>query len=210
MTTKGWRVVQCSGEADVEIAKVCSPTDIVVSRDSDFFAYQSVDHIWRPMGYGNRSSVARYHISDILATLQLTRSQLTAMCIVTTNDYSANVPSLGISNYSLIKNINGGMPIVFSALAATDIVDNYLQLSSVKLKNKNGQLFLNSIKVFIGLQQTPVQLELGRDDSNLLEYRSVQKEFERMCALSSGRRKHRVSKASATHMRATPQIKAEV
>lgn len=117
MTTKGWRVVQCSGEADVEIARTCLPTDIVVSRDSDFFAYQSVVHICRPMGYGNRSSVACYHIPDILATLHLTRSQLTAMCAVTTNDYSSNIPSLGIaSNYSLIKNIDGGMYTVFSVL----------------------------------------------------------------------------------------------
>ncbi|KAG0221617.1 hypothetical protein BGW42_007452 [Actinomortierella wolfii] len=111
------------------------------------------------------------------------------MCVVTTNDYSNNVPSLGIaSNYSLIKNIDG-------ALSATDIVDNYLQLDSVKLKNKNDQLFLNSINVFIGLQQTPTQSLPDRQDSKRLDYHLVLNDFDRVRNLLGERRKrHRLAK----------------
>lgn len=116
MSTKGWRVVRCRGEADVDIAKACSPTDIVLSRDSDYFAYQSVLHIWRPTGYGTRSMLSCYHVPDILMALSVTRSQLTAICAVTSNDYNKNLPTLGIaSNYGLIKNIEGGMNQMFVA-----------------------------------------------------------------------------------------------
>lgn len=116
MSTKGWRVVRCRGEADVDIAMACSPTDTVLSRDSDYFAYQSVLHIWRPTGYGTRLTLSCYHVPDILMALSLTRSQLTAICVVTSNDYNKNLPTLGIaSNYALIKNIEGGMNQVFLA-----------------------------------------------------------------------------------------------
>ncbi|KAG0222440.1 hypothetical protein BGW42_006603, partial [Actinomortierella wolfii] len=192
MMNKGWRVLQCSGEADIDIAKAYLPSDIVVSPDSDFIAYQSVKHIWRPMGYRNRASIACYHVDDILAILHLTRAQLTAICVVTTNDYNNNVPSLGIaSNYELISNIDG-------ALDATSIVSNYLQLSNVKLKNKTNQLFEKSINVYIEPRQTPVQPLPDSNDPSLLDYRTVRDHFDRVCTrVHERRQRNRQSKTSA-------------
>lgn len=42
MTDNGYEVVLCDTEADIRIASECQAEDIVMSRDSDFFAYPAV------------------------------------------------------------------------------------------------------------------------------------------------------------------------
>ena len=106
LIAEGWNVEECLTEADVAIAAGCRPGDAVVSRDSDFFAYEQVSTIWRVVGFGSRALIHCYHVNDILVELNLTRSQLTALCIVTGNDYNRNILTLGINtNYSLIKEV---------------------------------------------------------------------------------------------------------
>lgn len=77
------------------------------------------------------------------------------------------------------------------------IVDSYLQLENVRRKNEIGQGFASSIKVFVALQQTPLQAALDPYSVNDVDYRSIHDDFCRVCALSLERReRNRQSRAS--------------
>lgn len=102
----GWEVIISDSEADLEIARDCRPEDVVLSRDSDLLAYKQVVTIWRPT---KGRQVMVYHLPDVLKTIGLSRGQLTALAIVSKNDYSSNVRSLGcISNFGIIKHLDCG------------------------------------------------------------------------------------------------------
>ncbi|KAF8927958.1 hypothetical protein BGZ58_009995, partial [Dissophora ornata] len=158
--------------ADVEIAKVCGPGDAVASRDGDFFAYQQVQTIWRVVGFGARANVHCYHVQEVLLSLGLTRDQLTALCVVTGNDYNKNISTLGIcTNYELIKDITAGQDVAA-------IVSDYLGLESVMLKNAALTTFDDSLRVFIGLTQTPITTPGGQQTDSSDHYHRLLKEFD--------------------------------
>lgn len=101
---KGWSVVLAEYEADVEIAKACDRNDIVISRDSDMLVYENVTTVWRPITPGC------FHVYDVMkATNHLalpSRSHLSALGIVSKNDYNRNIQGFGsATNLSLIKSI---------------------------------------------------------------------------------------------------------
>ncbi|KAG0303665.1 hypothetical protein BGZ97_001810, partial [Linnemannia gamsii] len=50
----------CPTEADVAIAADCQPQDIILTQDFDFFAYDSVTTIWRPVGKWDEVKVLEY------------------------------------------------------------------------------------------------------------------------------------------------------
>ncbi|KAF9574904.1 hypothetical protein BGW38_008274, partial [Lunasporangiospora selenospora] len=101
---RSWNVVQCTGETDVSIAEDIQPKDVVVSRDSDFFIFANVCTIWQPVGRGVKTKIHCYHLSQILDDIRLSGAQLTALGVVTTNDCTKNIHTLGIAtNYRLIK-----------------------------------------------------------------------------------------------------------
>ncbi|KAG0030690.1 hypothetical protein BGZ83_004681, partial [Gryganskiella cystojenkinii] len=101
----GWTVRVCETEADVAIAQDSKPDNIVISADSDMLGYASVTTLWRPVG---KHLVLAYKISDICKVLGLTRQQLTALAVVSSNDYNRNIFSLGpATNYAIIKGIDG-------------------------------------------------------------------------------------------------------
>ena len=102
---KGWTVQECATEADPKIAQDCLPGDVVVSGDSDLLLYKSVLTVWRPF---SRRRLLVYHLPDVLTAIGINRTQLTVLGVVSTNDYNANVPSLGaVSNFSIIKQLKG-------------------------------------------------------------------------------------------------------
>ncbi|KAF9919719.1 hypothetical protein FBU30_010621, partial [Linnemannia zychae] len=102
LESKGWRVVLCETEADVRIAKFACVDDIIVSRDSDLLVYANVQTLWRPIGQATQGKFLVYKVPAILAALSMTRSQLTTLGIISSNDYSRNIPTLGIAtNYGL-------------------------------------------------------------------------------------------------------------
>jgi 5'-3' exonuclease len=79
--------------------------DVVISADSDMLAYASTSTLWRPM---SRDQFLVYKLSDVLRELGLSRAQLTALAIVSSNDYNKNIYSLGpATNYSIIKTLPG-------------------------------------------------------------------------------------------------------
>jgi 5'-3' exonuclease len=82
-------------EADVTIAKDCGPNDIVMTTDSDTLVYGSINTVWK---LESRRKVLAYDINDVCATLKLqTRTHLTAISVVSNNDYQANVPGFGVA-----------------------------------------------------------------------------------------------------------------
>ena len=98
---RGWRVVQSTTEADLEIALSYVPGDVVVSTDSDLLIYANILTVWRPI---SKDRFLVYQTPDILKSLAMTRSQFVAFGVVSANDYDRNVPSLGVAtNYDLIK-----------------------------------------------------------------------------------------------------------
>lgn len=107
----------CRTEADIAIAADCQPHDIVLSQDSDFFAYDSIKTIWRPVGKWDKVRVLEYCRTDIIIKAGLSSTKLTALACVSANDYNKNIPSLGIAtNYSIIKDLpDSGKNICFTS-----------------------------------------------------------------------------------------------
>ena len=87
----GWTVDVCETEADLAMAQDAQPDDIIISKDSDMMAYQSVKTLWRPV---SNNLILVYKLPDVLATLGITRTQLTALAVVSRNDYHKNIYSL--------------------------------------------------------------------------------------------------------------------
>jgi hypothetical protein len=97
----GWRVQVGPTESDVAIARAAEDGDIVISGDSDMMAYRSITTVWRPV---SNDLILVYNIPDVLKTLQISRVQLTALAIVSKNDYSRNIYGLGpVTNFGVIK-----------------------------------------------------------------------------------------------------------
>ncbi|KAK3840981.1 MAG: hypothetical protein J3R72DRAFT_446270, partial [Linnemannia gamsii] len=95
---------RCSTEADVAIAADCQPQYIALTQVSDFFAYDSVKTIWRPVGKWDEVKVLEYSRAAVLAQIGLCTTKLTALACVPSNDYYKNIPSMGIAtNYRIIK-----------------------------------------------------------------------------------------------------------
>ncbi|KAF9344786.1 hypothetical protein BGX34_005327 [Mortierella sp. NVP85] len=145
MRSRGWNVKECSTEADVDIARDCKPDDIVVSGDSDMLAFAAeITTIWRPI---SRSQFLIYHLPSILGQLRITRAQLTALCIVSKNDYNRNISLLGPkTNFDIVRSLEGK--------DAVEVIKNYLGHGEVVIKNNANEHFEASTKVFVHRNQT--------------------------------------------------------
>ncbi|KAG0075497.1 hypothetical protein BGZ93_004186, partial [Podila epicladia] len=105
MRDKNYTIIESPTEADLHIASDCQPTDVVVSRDSDLLIYRNVRTIWRPISKGR---FLVYNMDDVLATLEITRTQLTVLGVVSKNDYTKNIRGLGpATNFSVVKRLCG-------------------------------------------------------------------------------------------------------
>ncbi|KAG0347946.1 hypothetical protein BG004_006509 [Podila humilis] len=142
MRHHGWTVDICETEADLAIAQNAQPDDVIISKDSDMMAYQSIKTLWRPV---SNNLILVYKLPDVVTTLGIARMQLTALAVVSRNDYQKNA-SLRPANFGIIKEIQ-----------PSQIVAAYLAHSQVKLKNTKEETFGNSILVFIHLQQDRVE-----------------------------------------------------
>ncbi|KAF8958121.1 hypothetical protein BGZ46_002037, partial [Entomortierella lignicola] len=143
----------CLTEADVAIAKDFQDSDVVISSDSDMFAYASITRVWRPISNG---LFLEYKTSDLLGTLALSRAQLTALAVVSKNDYGKNIFSLGPeTNYGLIKSIVGQDP--------KSIVSAYLVDPRVISKNADNKTFDVALRVFVAFEQTPIDDDISSE-----------------------------------------------
>jgi len=76
-----------------------------VSRDSNLLFYHNVNTLWRPI---SENKFLMYDIPQVLVALQINKDQWTALGVVSKNDYTSNITSLGLhSNYGVIKSLEG-------------------------------------------------------------------------------------------------------
>ncbi|KAF9383425.1 hypothetical protein CPC16_008919 [Podila verticillata] len=108
MSNEGYDIVLCPTEADVLIASECQPKDAVVSCDSDLLFYKNIPTVWRPVGPCKARQFVPYEKGALLGDLGLSTTQLTALAILSGNDYINNIPHLAINtNAKLIKDMHG-------------------------------------------------------------------------------------------------------
>ncbi|KAI8599776.1 hypothetical protein EDD21DRAFT_355146 [Dissophora ornata] len=151
LTQAGWKVEACETEADVAIAWDCKPGDVVVSADSDMMAYPTVSTLWRPI---SKDLILVYDLEDVRRTLNFSVAQLTALAVVSGNDYGKNIYSLGATtNYSIIKAIQGKDTI---GTVAEYLSDPKVVSKNSSVKNDQERTFGVAIRVFVHLKQTPV------------------------------------------------------
>ncbi|KAF9335429.1 hypothetical protein BG006_000067 [Podila minutissima] len=151
MQEASWKVQMCETEADLAIAQDCEPDDIVISADSDMLVYSTISTLWHPV---SRSIFLVYELEDVRHTLSFTKAQLTALAVISKNDYGKNIYSLGpTTNYSIIKSIQGK--------GTRDTIAEYLCNPQVMSKNKEAKTFELAIHVFVDMKQTPVTSDLS-------------------------------------------------
>jgi hypothetical protein len=101
LRTSGWIVCGCLSEADTCIGASCNKDDIVITRDSDALIYSNICTIWRPF---SRDRYLVYHVADLLRQLELSRTGLATLGIVTQNDYGTGVHRMGIEkNFKVVR-----------------------------------------------------------------------------------------------------------
>ncbi|KAI8594709.1 hypothetical protein EDD21DRAFT_71841 [Dissophora ornata] len=151
MSSQGYDIVLCPTEADVLIASECQPKDAVVSCDSDLLFYKNIPSVWRPVGSYKARQFLSYEKSTLLETLNLTTTQLTALAILSGNDYINNIPHLAIeTNAELIGSMKG---------VEHDIIHQYLSHPRVvrQIGKENEDWTENSyasaFKVFVNMRQ---------------------------------------------------------
>ncbi|KAF8923273.1 hypothetical protein BGZ58_003143, partial [Dissophora ornata] len=189
LRNRGWTVVQCATEADVAIAADAVQGDIVISGDSDLFIYKHVTVVWRPVRDGG---FLEYRKSDVLSALGFkSAEQLTALGVVSTNDYNHSIYGLGCeTNYKILKDID---------TSGSDEVKEYLADERVVLKNKSKVTFNTSISVFVDLKQTPITPS-HHDDAASLKTRlgDIKRRFKEACGkLTEQKRAQLASKLAA-------------
>lgn len=66
-------------------------------------SYKSILNLWRPI---SNKFILVYNTFDVCQALGITRVQLTALAVISCNDYGKNIMSLGLAtNYSVLKGI---------------------------------------------------------------------------------------------------------
>jgi 5'-3' exonuclease len=126
-----WTVKVATTEADVEIAKDCGPQDVVLTKDSDALIYNNISTVWRLVG---KEKVQCYNMEDVCSDLKLdSKAHLTALGVVSTNDYQHNIPTLGsATNLGILREIPGDgkqltrNPLLFSSLSSLPITNGSL------------------------------------------------------------------------------------
>ncbi|KAF9343453.1 Rad2 nuclease, partial [Mortierella sp. NVP85] len=140
-----WIVRECPFEADLQIAKDCTPGDMILSRDSDLAIYQSTSRMFRLV---SSRRVLLYDFDDICSVMGISRNQLTALGIISSNDYSKNVKTLGTAtNFGIVKSLGGNDPKA--------LVQEYLAHPTVCSENNDPNKFQVPERVFLELTQTP-------------------------------------------------------
>ncbi|KAG0041871.1 hypothetical protein BGZ83_001203 [Gryganskiella cystojenkinii] len=163
MTSKNYDIVLCPTESDVLIAAECQPQDAVISCDSDLLFYKTIPVVWRPMGSYKARRFVPYERNAILEALDLSSSQLTALAILSGNDYAANIPHLAIhTNHKIVSTLTGD---------EKNMIQQYLAHPNVKRRtNKEGtwttESYANAVRVFVDLKQDlAINNDSARDPS---------------------------------------------
>ncbi|KAG0334604.1 hypothetical protein BG000_008191, partial [Podila horticola] len=158
LESKGWKVQHAKHEADVALGRDCRPNDIVVSTDSDMLAYDLIQTIARPFSGGR---FMMYKKADIIRHMRLdTVYHLQALAVVSRNDYSSNIRSMGFANNVAIirtckleENVQNPVNVIILKYLASDMV---------QLKNVKAQDFNVPLQVFVGRSQKPSMVDFSQ------------------------------------------------
>ncbi|KAG0040347.1 hypothetical protein BGZ82_003652 [Podila clonocystis] len=166
LAAQGWISQVATFEADVELARMCQPVDIVVTKDSDFAAYLSIKTIASPLRHG----FFIYDVDKMCSVVGLpSRAHLQALAVVSRNDYGHNIYGLGFeTNAKILKKLPASITDVET------LVSLYLLNSQVQLKNTEMKDFQSALKVFGRMEQTLSSLlvaEPACDDPKTLKDR---------------------------------------
>ncbi|KAI1279616.1 hypothetical protein EDD11_001543 [Mortierella claussenii] len=113
-----------------------------------------------------------YSIPDLLLTLGITHAQLTALAVVSRNDYNKNMRCLGpATNFSIIKSIDN--------LDPKEVVHGYLADTRVISKNKDKKEFEDSIRVFVDKRQTKLDSVDSTSNAQIL-YEQLRLRFKNL------------------------------
>ncbi|KAF9290374.1 hypothetical protein BGZ88_007373, partial [Linnemannia elongata] len=197
MRDKGWIVIEAETEADVAIAVEAQDDDIVISADSDMLAYETIKTLWRPVS-GGQALV--YSIPVLLQSLGITRTQLTALAVVSKTTTTEILPhwdqrpTMALLKTFLEQVIVGNDP--------RDTVSAYLLEDKVKSKNKDMEKFHNALSVFVDRQQTKVG-DSGSQSDIQVWYERLSARFEDVCAKHKESKKFQVQTTQSSPSRDT-------
>ncbi|GJJ76480.1 putative transposase [Entomortierella parvispora] len=135
---QGFDARVCSFEADPEIASDCQTHDVVVSRDSDMFAYDTIHTVVVPISK-DRFLVSA--VEKVMSSLDLSRVQLTTFAIVSKNDYNKNVEGFGsVKTLDVIKQLDSGDADASAYIGVEQMVERFLSHRLLAAKNIDPQI----------------------------------------------------------------------
>ncbi|KAF9427222.1 hypothetical protein BGZ76_002425 [Entomortierella beljakovae] len=158
-------------QADAQIARDSNATVIIISKDSDMLEYGNISTIWRPIARGR---FVIYDVDEDCDHLALpSHHHLTALGIVSKNDYNWNIRGLGsASNFFIDQKYSIG-----HGFTVKEIVQAYLKDPRVVLRNKENIDFYVPLQVFVKMSQGPPS------DGELKEHNDqIRKDFEELHA----------------------------
>ncbi|KAG0345652.1 hypothetical protein BGZ54_005519, partial [Gamsiella multidivaricata] len=139
-------------------------------------AYPSISTLWRPIA---RNLILVYNLKDVRRTLDFSEAQLTALAVVSGNDYGKSIYSLGAAtNYSVIKAIRDKDTL---GTVAEYLNDPKVASKNAAVRNNEEKTFEVAIKVFVYLKQTPVTSSPPSVGSPA--YGDLHRRFLDLCAL---------------------------
>ncbi|KAF9992542.1 hypothetical protein BGZ79_002964 [Entomortierella chlamydospora] len=189
----GWVAVMAKGEAGLAIRARCEELKqqnirfAVVTSDSGLLAHEAVPMVYRPI----RRGFLQYDVDQCAVDLGVSRRQLTALAIVSRNDYSRGTFCLDISiNIEIIKGLatpstsccvlilsfasiiqenNLTLFIIHSTIekSVSNIVDDYLKSVTIKSRFKKEDLYQSSRKVFLSGSETLIDSRESSEDAEI-------------------------------------------
>ncbi|KAI7819423.1 hypothetical protein BC939DRAFT_495267 [Gamsiella multidivaricata] len=165
---KGFSVCTCRTEADTCIARTLTMAagSFVVSADSNLLIYLSVTKILRPIFHG--LAYALYTKESVTNALHVPSADyVTLLGIVSKNDYTENIPGLGIvRNLEIIRALSQSPDISY-------MFDAYRFMAAIKTHEVTNQSrFKPSEDIFLDLEEKVLQLQPGDEaaDEDMLGF----------------------------------------
>lgn len=152
-TEQGWNTVIAPGRAVIAIARVANGETTVVSNNSDVIFYSGVASVIT-LSHGKFEC---YNISDILASLKISSAALTALAIVSGNDFDKNATGYEISaNHKwVLKSKNFTLELKGVFITTKDYLDEYIAyLKYICVLPPVDNCYLDSYMIFVLLFET--------------------------------------------------------
>ncbi|KAI7895576.1 uncharacterized protein EV154DRAFT_548235 [Mucor mucedo] len=195
-TEQGWNTIIAPGRAVVAIARVANGKTVVVSNNSDLLFYSGVASVIT-MYHGKFKC---HNILDILASLKISSAALTALAIISGNDYDNHVTGYEINrNYKwILGSKNYTLELRGALLSTKDYVDEYISyLKYICVLSPADSYFLDSYMIFVLLFETLQEPDCGNENNvfeNVLEIWKSKNRAKHPSQLSSnGERKLNIS-----------------